>query len=281
MKFITLNEILPLAVKEKRAIPQFNINGVIWLQAILEAAQEENYPIIIGTTDRVIDKLGGFKFVVNMVKNIAKQKSITVPIVLHLDHGQSFERCKEAIDAGFSSVMFDGSKLPIDENIAITKMVSEYAHKQGVSVEGEMGTVGGNEDGIIGGIKYASKNECVRLVNEAKIDALAAALGSVHGEYKGEPNLGFKEMEEISKVVKIPLVLHGASGISDEQIRKAIELGHSKININTELNQVWGRTLKTIFQDNSTISLPQDVFDIVRPKIKSSAQEKIKLFKND
>ncbi|MCA9766344.1 MAG: ketose-bisphosphate aldolase [Carnobacterium sp.] len=280
MEFITLNGILPSAVREKRAIPQFNINGVIWLQAVLEAAQEENYPIIIGATDRVVDKLGGFKFIVSMVKDVANQKKITIPIVLHLDHGQSFERCKEAIDAGFSSVMFDGSKLFIDENIAITKKVSEYARKKGVSVEGEIGTVGGNEDGIAGEIKYASKNECLRLVNEANIDALAAALGSVHGEYKGEPNLGFKEMKEISDVVKIPLVLHGASGLPDKQIRKAIELGHSKININTELNQVWAYTLKDIFQNNPTISLPQDVFDIVRSKIKLSAQEKIKLFKN-
>lgn len=280
MKLITLNDVLPIAVKEKKAIPQFNINGSIWLQAVLEAAQEESYPVIIGATDRIIDKLGGFEFVVSMVKDIVKHMNITIPIVLHLDHGQSFERCKEAIDAGFSSVMFDGSKLSIDENIATTKKVSEYAHQRGVSVEGEVGTVGGNEDGIIGGVQYASKEECIRLFGETNIDALAAALGSVHGEYKGEPNLGFKEMAEINEAVKVPLVLHGASGIPDEQIRRAIELGHAKININTELNQVWAQTLKTIFEDNPDLILPQEIFDVVRTKIKYSAREKIQLFKN-
>lgn len=190
-------------------------------------------------SDRLIDYLGGFKTVSAMVAALIEEMSISVPVVLHLDHGKSPERRKQAIDAGFSSVMIDGSHSPIDENIAMTKEVVSYAGVRNVSVEAEVGTVGGMEDGLIGGVQYADIGECERIVKETGIDALAAALGSVHGKYQGEPNLGFKEMEEISRVTDIPLVLHGASGIPADQIARTIRLGHAKININTECMVAW------------------------------------------
>src|SRR5690606_24465158 len=164
--------------------------------------------------------------------------NITVPVAIHLDHGSSFESCAKAIHAGFTSVMIDASHHPFEENVAITSKVVELAHFHGVSVEAELGTVGGQEDDVIAeGVIYADVNECVELVNRTGIDCLAPALGSVHGPYKGEPNLGFKEMEEIGQKTGLPLVLHGGTGIPLKDIQKSISLGTAKINVNTE-NQI-------------------------------------------
>src|SRR5690606_29792035 len=165
----------------KYAVGQFNINNLEWTKAILQAAQEQQSPVILGVSEGAARYMGGYKVVVAMVKALMEEMAITVPVAIHLDHGTSFDSCKKAIDAGFTSVMYDGSHDPIEENIRVTKQVVEYAHARGVSVEAEVGTVGGEEDGIIGGIKYADLDECVRLVNETNIDALAPALGSVHG----------------------------------------------------------------------------------------------------
>ncbi|MGV2994750.1 class IIb fructose-bisphosphate aldolase FdaB, partial [Streptococcus porcinus] len=173
-----------------------------------------------------------------MVEGLLHDLKITVPVAIHLDHGSSFEKCKEAIDAGFTSVMIDASHSPFEENIEITKKVVEYAHARGVSVEAELGTVGGQEDDVVAdGVIYADPKECQELVEKTGIDTLAPALGSVHGPYKGEPNLGFKEMEEIGQSTGLPLVLHGGTGIPTKDIQKSISLGTAKINVNTE-NQI-------------------------------------------
>lgn len=169
-----------------------------------------------------------------------------------MDHGKTVDNCLRAIDAGFTSVMFDGSHGPIEDNIRDTRKVTAYA-AAGVSVEAEVGTVGGMEDGLIGGIQYADLNECIRIVEETGIDALAAALGSVHGKYAGEPKLGFDEMDAISRAVGIPLVLHGASGIPKHQLDRAIKLGHAKVNINTECVTAWSLQLRnTLTEDLET-----------------------------
>ncbi|KAA6447279.1 class II fructose-1,6-bisphosphate aldolase [Bacillus swezeyi] len=257
MAFVSMKNLLAGAKDQHYAIGQFNINGLQWTKAILQAAEEERSPVIAAASDRLIDYLGGFKTVAAMVAALVEEMSITVPVVLHLDHGSNPERCKKAIDAGFSSVMIDGSHSPIDENIAMTKEVAAYAQPYNVSVEAEVGTVGGMEDGLIGGVKYADIHECERLVKEADIDALAAALGSVHGKYQGEPHLGFKEMEEISRVTDIPLVLHGASGIPTDQIAKAIRLGHAKININTECMVAWTDKTRSMFKENLDLYEPR------------------------
>ncbi|MFC7392756.1 class II fructose-1,6-bisphosphate aldolase [Scopulibacillus cellulosilyticus] len=276
MTLVSMKDMLIKAKEDRYAVGQFNINSLQWAQAILQAAEEERAPVIVAASDRLVDYLGGFKTIAAMIKNLVKEMAITVPVALHLDHGMSVERCKKAIDAGFTSVMIDGSHYPIDENIAMTKQVVDYAHPYQISVEAEVGTVGGMEDGLIGGIKYADPNECFRIVNEAGIDALAAALGSVHGPYQGEPKLGFDQMKQISEITGVPLVLHGGSGIPDYQIRKAIELGHAKINVNTECLQAWTNAVREVLAndcevyDLRTITIPgkEAIIATVKGKIK-------------
>jgi fructose-bisphosphate aldolase class II len=189
--------------------------------------------------------MGGCDTIVGMVNGYIKDNGITIPVCLHVDHGSSFEVCKKAIDAGFSSVMIDASHHPLEENIALTKQVVDYAHAHGVSVEAELGHVGGQEDNVVSqGVLYADPNECLKMITEAKLDALAPALGSVHGPYHGEPKLGFKEMAEINELCKTPLVLHGGSGIPDFQLKMAIDRGTCKINVNTECQQAFARVVR-------------------------------------
>lgn len=238
MPLVSMKEMLEKAKAEGYAVGQFNINNLEFTQAILQAAQEENSPVILGVSEGAGRYMGGFKVVVAMVKAIMEESNITVPVAIHLDHGSSFENCAKAIHAGFTSVMIDASHHPFEENIEITSKVVELAHFHGVSVEAELGTVGGQEDDVIAeGVIYADVNECVELVTRTGIDCLAPALGSVHGPYKGEPNLGFKEMEEIGNKTGLPLVLHGGTGIPTKDIQKSISLGTAKINVNTE-NQI-------------------------------------------
>lgn len=237
MPLVSMKEMLEKGKENGYAVGQFNINNLEYIQAILQAAQEENSPVILGVSEGAGKYMGGYNVVVAMVKSLMDSYGTTVPVAIHLDHGSSFKSCAEAIHAGFTSVMIDGSHSPIEENIAVTQKVVELAHIHGVSVEAEVGTVGGEEDGVIGGINYADKEECKRLVTEANVDCLAPALGSVHGPYQGEPNLGFTEMKEILDLVNAPLVLHGGTGIPKKDIQKAISLGTAKINVNTE-NQI-------------------------------------------
>lgn len=258
-RLVNMTDMLNKALKEGYGVGQFNINNLEWTQAILQAAKEANSPIILGVSEGATKYMGGAKVVTAMVNALMETMDITVPVALHLDHGSSYETCVNAIDEGYTSVMYDGSAHPIDENIENTKKVVEYAHSKGVSVEAEVGTVGGEEDGVIGGVKYADLNECIRMVQETEIDALAAALGSVHGPYQGEPQLGFDEMKAISEATKTPLVLHGGSGIPEYQIKKAIERGHSKINVNTELQQQWAAAVRQKLNDDAKVYDPRKV----------------------
>ncbi len=271
----SMTNMLKKAQEGKYAVGQFNINNLEWTQAVLEATKENNAPVILGVSEGAMKYMGGFKVVSAMVNSLIETLDVTQPVALHLDHGSSFESCKEAIDAGFSSVMIDGSKLPIDENIAVTKQVVEYAHAKGVSVEAEVGCVGGNEDGVVGGVKYADANECKRIVDEAGIDALAAALGSVHGEYHGEPVLGFKEMEEIRDLTNMPLVLHGGSGIPEHQIKKSIELGHCKINVNTECQQAFTKRVREVLANDDKVYDPRKFIGPGKEAIKQVVTDKM------
>ncbi|MGL4662658.1 MAG: class II fructose-1,6-bisphosphate aldolase [Culicoidibacterales bacterium] len=278
MALVSMTEMLNKAKAEKYAVGQFNINNLEWTRAILETAQENNSPVILGVSEGAAKYMGGFDTVVGMTKGLIKGLNITVPVALHLDHGSSFDSCKAALDAGFSSVMIDGSHHSIDENVAMSKQVVDYAHAMGASVEAEVGTVGGEEDGVIGGIQYADPAECLRVVKEAGIDALAAALGSVHGPYKGEPVLGFDEMKEISELTGAPLVLHGGSGIPEHQIKKAIELGHAKINVNTECQMVFTEATKKFFAEGNTAYDPRKVLAPGVSAIKAAVAEKMAEF---
>lgn len=271
----SMTNMLKKAQEGKYAVGQFNINNLEWTQAVLEATKENNAPVILGVSEGAMKYMGGFKVVSAMVNSLIETLDVKQPVALHLDHGSSFESCKEAIDAGFSSVMIDGSKLPIDENIAVTKQVVEYAHAKGVSVEAEVGCVGGNEDGVVGGVKYADANECKRIVDEAGIDALAAALGSVHGEYHGEPVLGFKEMEEIRDLTNMPLVLHGGSGIPEHQIKKSIELGHCKINVNTECQQAFTKRVREVLANDDKVYDPRKFIGPGKEAIKQVVTDKM------
>ncbi|PKG22003.1 class II fructose-bisphosphate aldolase [Niallia nealsonii] len=238
MPLVSMTEMLNKAKAEGYAVGQFNLNNLEFTQAILQAAEEEKSPVILGVSEGAARYMGGFKTVVKMVEGLLEDYKITVPVAIHLDHGSSFEKCKEAIDAGFTSVMIDASHHPFEENVATTAKVVDYAHSKGVSVEAELGTVGGQEDDVVAeGVIYADAKECEELVKRTGIDCLAPALGSVHGPYKGEPNLGFKEMEEIGNATGMPLVLHGGTGIPTKDITKSISLGTAKINVNTE-NQI-------------------------------------------
>ena len=258
-RLVSMTDMLQKAKKEGYAVGQFNINNLEWTQAVLTAAKENNSPIILGVSEGAGRYMGGPKVVAAMVNALVEAMDVNVPVALHLDHGSTVEVCKEYIDAGFTSVMFDHSHFPIDENVELTKQVVEYAHARNASVEAEVGTVGGQEDGVVGEVIYANLEECVRLVTEAHIDALAAALGSVHGEYAGEPKLGFDEMEAISKATNTPLVLHGGSGIPEFQIQKAIERGHAKINVNTELQQQWTKAVRQKLAEDDKVYDPRKI----------------------
>ena len=280
MALVNMVNMLTKAKEGKYAVGQFNINNLEWTKTILLTAQELNSPVILGVSEGAAKYMGGFNAVTGMVKGLIKDLNITVEVAIHLDHGQSFENCKKALDAGFTSVMIDGSHHPIDENIKMTKEVVDYAHAMGASVEAEVGTVGGNEDGVIGGIKYADLNECVRLVKEAGVDALAPALGSVHGPYQGEPVLGFVEMEAIGKATDMPLVLHGGTGIPDEKIQKAISCGTCKINVNTECQLAFNKILREFLADekNAKVYDPRKLLTPATKGIQAAVTEKMNVF---
>ena len=279
MALVSMKEMLIKARNEHYAVGQFNINNVEWVGAILDTAQELNTPVILGVSEGAKKYMGGWHTVVGMVKGYIADHNITVPVALHLDHGTSFESCKGAIDAGFTSVMIDASHHPLEENISIVKEVVTYAHERGVSVEAELGHVGGQEDNIVSqGVLYADKDECVRLVNEAKIDCLAPALGSVHGPYKGEPKLGFDEMAEINEACGIPLVLHGGSGIPDFQIRMAIDRGTAKINVNTECQQEWVKLVREVLANDAKVYDPRKVIGPGKKGIAKVVKEKCDVF---
>lgn len=279
MALVSMKEMLQKAKQDGYAVGQFNINGLEFAQAFLLASEEEQAPIILASSDRLVDYLGGFKTVAAMVNALMEELKITVPVALHLDHGMSVDRCRQAIDAGYTSVMIDGSHSPIDENIAMTKEVVAYAKEKGVSVEAEVGTVGGQEDDMVGGIQYADIDECIRIVRETGIDALAAALGSVHGPYQGEPKLGFDEMKEISDKTAVPLVLHGGSGIPLHQLHRAIELGHAKVNVNTENIQAWTASVRSTLAENPDIYEPRLILLPAIEAVKEAAKAKMKEFK--
>lgn len=270
------------AYKEKYAIGQFNINNLEWIISILEACQENKSPVILGVSEGAGRYMGGFKTVANMVKSLISDLNITIPVILHLDHGSSYESVKSAIESGFTSVMYDGSELDISKNVEITKKVVQLAKANNVSVEAEVGIVGGEEDGVVGsGVKYAKKSDVIEISNTG-IDMLAASLGSVHGFYSGEPNLGFSEMEDYSKAIDMPLVLHGGSGIPNDMIKKAIAAGESKINVNTELQFVFAKAIRKYIEDKKDLDGkgfdPRKIFAPGKEAIKKAVADRINIF---
>ena len=279
MPLVSMTEMLNKALEGKYAVGQFNINNLEWTQGILAAAEEEKSPVILGVSEGAARHMGGFKTVVMMVQGLLEDMNITVPVAIHLDHGSSFDKCKQAIDAGFTSVMIDASHHPFEENVETTKAVVEYAHAKGVSVEAELGTVGGQEDDVVAeGVIYADPQECKELVEKTGIDCLAPALGSVHGPYKGEPNLGFAEMEEIKNLTNMPLVLHGGTGIPLADIQKSISLGTSKINVNTENQIAFTKKVREVLAADAEAYDPRKYMVPGREAIKATVIGKIREF---
>lgn len=277
---VNSKNILLKAKKEKYAVAHFNINNLEWTRYILEETNLLNVPVILGVSEGAIKYMGGVNIVSSMVKAMISDLNITNDVVLHLDHGSSFEMCKKCIDAGFTSVMIDASRLPLEENIRITKEVVNYAHKYNVTVEGEIGEIGGTEDGLEGKNYNAKKEDVIYYVNETNLDSVAPALGSVHGLYKGLPKLDYETMKDINNSISIPLVLHGGTGILDEQIKKSISCGIAKININTELQIAWSDAVKKYIKDNPNIYDPRKIISSGESNIKKHIKDKISLLMN-
>ncbi len=273
-----MNKMLNKAMDEKYAVGHFNINNLEWAKYILEVSEEMKSPVILGVSEGAVKYMGGYNVVVGMVNGLLKDLKITVPVALHLDHGSSFDSCKKAIDAGFSSVMIDASKSILEDNIKVTKEVIEYANKFNVSVETEVGAVGGEEDGFANELAYAKVEDAVLMVKETNVKILTPALGSVHGIYKGEPKLDFDRMNTIKELVNIPLVLHGGSGIPDILMRKSIENGICKINMNTELQIVWAQDVRRFLKEDDKAYDPRKVIKSGESSVKKLLMEKILLF---
>lgn len=278
---VNSKEVLEKAKEGKYAVPHFNINNLEWTRFILEECEKEKSPVILGVSEGAKKYMVGFHTVTEMVKAMVEELQITVPVVLHLDHGSSVASCKEAIDAGFTSVMIDASKYSVEENIQMTKEVVEYAHQKNVTVEAEIGHVGGEEDGVADELAYAKVEDAIRLAKETGIDSLAPALGSVHGIYKGKPKLDFQRMMEIKEKTNLPLVLHGGSGIPDELIKKSVTCGICKLNINTDLQIVWAKAVRSFLDENQSVYDPRKVIKAGEQAIKDKIDEKIRLLESN
>lgn len=275
---VNFNTMLQKAKKEKYAIAHFNINNLEWTKYILEKCNELKTPVILGVSESAVKYMGGFKVVTNMVKGLIEDLNIKSPVCLHLDHGKSVETCIKAIDAGFTSVMIDASDKKLEENIKITKKVVDYAHKYNVSVEAEIGYIGIETNDKM---NNATLDDCIKLYENTNVDAIAPALGSVHGFYKGKPNLDYDTMKKISQSIKIPLVLHGGTGIPNEDIIKSIQFGISKININTELQSIWSKEVRQFLINDKQVYDPRKIISIGECAIKNKIEEIIILFQKE
>ena len=279
---VTAEDMLKKAVAGKYAVGQFNINNLEWTKAVLLTAQELNSPVILGVSEGAGKYMAGFETVAAMVKAMDESLGITVPVALHLDHG-TYEGCYKCIKAGFTSIMFDGSHYPIEENVAKTKELVSVTRAMGMSLEAEVGSIGGEEDGVIGMGECADPNEC-KSVADLGVTMLAAGIGNIHGKYPANwKGLQFDVLDAIQqKTGDLPLVLHGGTGIPDDMIKKAISLGVAKINVNTECQLVFADATRKYVEAGKDLEgkgfdprkLLAPGFDAIKAKVK----EKMELF---
>ncbi len=246
---VNAKDMLLKARKENYAVGHFNINNLEWAKAVLLTAEENKSPVILGVSEGAGKYMGGYKTIVGMVNGMIEELNITVPVALHLDHG-SFEGAKKCVEAGFSSVMFDGSHYSIDENIQKTKEIIAFANSKGVSVEAEVGSIGGEEDGVVGAGEIADANEC-KLIADLGVDMLAAGIGNIHGAYpENWKGLDFDALGAIQNATGgMPLVLHGGTGIPEDMIKQAISLGVAKINVNTECQWAFAEATRKYIEE--------------------------------
>jgi fructose-bisphosphate aldolase class II len=279
---VSAKEMLEKAVAGHYAVGQFNINNLEWTKCILQAAEETKSPVILGVSAGAGKYMTGFKTVAAMVKAMDEEMGITVPVAVHLDHG-TYDDCYKCIDAGFTSIMFDGSKYPIDENVAKTKELIAVCKEKGMSIEAEVGAIGGEEDGVIGAGECADPEEC-KMIADLGVDMLAAGIGNIHGKYpENWAGLSFETLDAIQKLTgDMPLVLHGGTGIPDDMIKKAISLGVAKINVNTECQLVFAEaTRKYIEAGKDLEGKGYDPRKLLKPgceAIVEKVKEKMELF---
>ena len=261
------------AYENKYAIPQFNIIDAEYARYILEECEEEKSPVILGVSEKVANHLGGFKVARNIVDGLIDDLNITVPVILHLDHAKSKESCEKAIKAGFDSVMLDYSSHPLEENIKLTKSLVQQ--NPNTIIECEVGTIGknGNE-----GIIYSDIEDIIRLKKETNAHLIAPSFGTVHGVYKGEPKLNFELLDEIKEKIDTPLVMHGGSGLSEENFKMSISRGISKININTELKHAWTKAIRKYLSENPDETDPVYIIESVSSEIKKVVSNLINIF---
>lgn len=278
--YTTLKKVLKEAEDLNMAIGAFNTHNLEMLPAIIKAAVNQRTPVIIQTSCGTANYVG-HKNLVSICKSMAEEYG--VDIVLHLDHAKDYDEIRKAIDAGYSSVMFDGSSLPLKDNILGTKRVVEYARKFDVSVEAELGTVGGTEDGIVveqKDVQYTDPEDAVEFIRQTGIDALAVAIGTNHGQYKSKTKINFKRLEEIKKAVDIPLVIHGGTGVKEEDVKKVIRRGIRKFNVGTELLVGWNRKAKECYDSHKENVSNRDNVVPCLNVIEEIVEKKINLFKN-
>lgn len=279
---VSAKEMLQKAKAGKYAVGQFNINNLEWTKAVVLTAQENNSPVILGVSEGAGKYMAGYKTIVGMVNGMLEELKITVPVALHLDHG-SYEGSLKTIDAGFSSVMFDGSHYPIEENIEKTKALVEICNKKGISLEAEVGSIGGEEDGVVGAGECADPNECKQIA-DLGVDMLAAGIGNIHGKYPDNwAGLSFETLDAVQKLTgDMPLVLHGGTGIPEEMIKKAISLGVAKINVNTECQTTFAAATRKYIEEGKDLSGkgfdPRKLLNPGFEAIKATVKEKMELF---
>ena len=279
---VSAKEMLDKAKAGHYAVGQFNINNLEWTKAILLTAQECNSPVILGVSEGAGKYMTGFKTVAAMVKAMVEELNITVPVALHLDHG-TYEGCQKCVEAGFSSIMFDGSHYPIEENVEKTKELVKLAHDHGMSIEAEVGAIGGEEDGVVGAGECADPMEC-KAIADLGVDMLAAGIGNIHGIYpENWQGLSFETLDAVQQQTgAMPLVLHGGTGIPDDMIKKAITLGVAKINVNTECQLSFAEaTRKYIEAGKDQQGKGFDPRKLLAPgaeAIKETVKEKMELF---
>lgn len=275
--YTTSKEMILAAQRGGYAIPAFNFENMEMLQAILAAAEELGSPVLLQTTPSTL-KYMTLRQAYAMAK--AEADAVRVPVALHLDHCESYEGVCDALDAGYSSVMIDASKLDFEENIAVTRKTVQAAHARGVTVEAELGTVGGKEDSHSASIAYTDPGEAVDFFRRTGVDIFAVAIGTAHGFYQGEPRLDFELLQKLAGLIDAPLVLHGGSGIPDEMIRKTIELGICKVNFATELRAAMTAAVRQALKDESIID-PKKFMAPGREAVKSLCMHKIRLCGSD